>query len=196
MNGTTENLTLQVKETLLALSDEMLLDTVLGWIERTDEMHQHLGYSDELRSIFGYQLQSGDTEEIYCSFDALDRSESEAALALWIAPSIEALRNLLSSFSPQDFREFVIPLADDAISAVNPQKDPGWPSTGLEKGQPFMRCLTTYLQQKADQEPENQRYIFPRRLARARDSVSTSYKDSPCFELWLEMMDILGSYDD
>ena len=196
MNGTTENLTLQVKETLLALSDEILLDTVLGWIERTDEMHQHLGYSDELRAIFGYQLQSGETEEIYCSFDALDRSESEAALALWIAPSIEALRNLLSSFSLQDFRELVIPLADDAISAVNPQKDPGWPSTGLESGQPFMRCLTTYLQQKADQEPENQRHIFPRRLARARDSVSTSYKDSPCFELWLEMMDILGPYDD
>jgi hypothetical protein len=196
MNGTTENLTLQVKETLLALSDEMLLDTVLGWIEQTDEMHQHLGYSDELRAIFGYQLQSGETEEIYCSFDALDRSESEAALALWIAPSIEALRNLLSDFSLQDFREFVSPLADDAISAVNPQKDPGWPSTGLENGQPFMRCLATYLQQKADQEPENQRYIFPRRIARARDSVSTSYKDSPCFELWLEMMDILGPWDD
>ena len=196
MNVTTENLMLQVKGTLLALSDEMLMDTVLGWIERTDEMHQHLGYSDEVRFIFGYQLQSGETEEIYCSFDTLDRSESEAAPALWIAPSVETLRSLLSHFSLMDFREFVIPLADDAIAAVDPHKDPGWPSTGLDNGQPFLRCLTAYLQQKAEQEPENQHYIFPRKVARARNSISTSYKDLPCFALWLEMMDILGPRDD
>ena len=190
MNVITENLTLQVKETLLALSDALLTDTILGWIERTNEMHQHLNYADELRSIFGYQLQSGETEEIYCSFDALDRSESEAALALWVPPTVEDLRDLLTNFSLKDFQNFVIPLADDALAAVDPQKDPFWPSTGLEDGQPFMRCLTTYLEQKANQEPEYGHLILPLRLARARNSISTSYKDSPCFDLWLEMLDL------
>ncbi|MBV9713718.1 MAG: hypothetical protein JO011_22700 [Ktedonobacteraceae bacterium] len=196
MNVTTENLTLQVKETLLALPDILLMDTVLGWIECTDEMHQHLGYSDELRGIFGYQLQSGETEEIYCSFDALNRSESEAALALWVPPTIEDLRDLLTDFSLQNFQEYVIPLADDAISAVDPQKDPLWPSTALDDGQPFMRCLTAYLEQKANQEPEYVHLILPRKVARARNSVSTSYKNSPCSDLSLEMTDILELYDD
>jgi hypothetical protein len=196
MNVTTETLTLQVKETLLALSDVLLTDTILGWIEHSDEMHRHLGYADELRSILGYQIQSGETEEIYCSFDALDRSESEAALALWIPPTGEDLRDLLTGFSPQDFQDYIIPLADDALAAVDPQKDPFWPSTGLEDGQPFMRCLSTYLEQKAHQNPEYAHLILPRRIARARNSVSTSYKDSPCFDLWLEMMDLLGSGDD
>jgi hypothetical protein len=196
MNVITENLTLQVKETLLALPDSMLLDTILGWIEHTDEMHQHLGYSDELRGIFGYQLQSGETEEIYCSFDALDRSESESALALWVPPTIDDLRNLLTDLSPRDFQAYVIPLADDALAAVDPQKDPFWPSTGLEDGQPFMRCLATYLEQKSHQEPEYEHLILPRKIARERNSVSTSYKDSPCFDLWLEMMDLLESNND
>ncbi len=196
MNVITENLTLQVKETLLALSDVLLLDTVLGWIEHSEEMHQHLNYANELRSIFGYQLQSGETEEIYCSFDALDRSESEAALALWVPPTVEDLRDLLTNFSLQDFQDYIIPLADDALAAVDPQKDPFWPSTGLEEGQPFMRCLTTYLEQKANQDPEYRYLILPRRIARARNSVSTSYKDSPCFDLWLEMMDLLAPGDD
>lgn len=196
MNRTTESLTAQVKKTLLALPDVLLMDTVLGWIERADEMHQHMGCSDEFRSIFGYQLQSGETEEIYSTFTTLDRSESEAAPALWLPPTAEALRDLLSDFSLSDFHDLVIPLADDAISAVDPQKDPCWPSTGLEDGQPFMCCLITYLQQKADQEPENLHLILPLRIARARNSVSTSYKDSPCFALWLEMMDVVELCDE
>ena len=189
MNRTTELLTLQVKKTLLALPDVLLMDTLLGWIERADEMHQHMGCSDELRGIFGYQLQSGETEEIYSTFTALDRSESEGALALWLPPQAEVLRDLLSDLSLSDFYDLVLPLADDAISAVDPQKDPQWPSTALEDGQPFMRCLITYLQQKAHQEPEYLHLILPLRVARERNSVSTSYKDSPCFALWLEMMD-------
>ena len=159
-------------------------------------MHQHIGCSDEFRGIFGYQLQSGETEEIYGSFTALDRSESEAAPALWIPPTIEALRDLLADFSLLNFHDFVIPLADDALSAVDPQNDPDWPSTGLQEGQPFMRCLIPYLQQKADQEPENSHLILPLRIARTRNSVSTSYKDSPCFALWLEMMDIVELCDE
>ena len=77
MNRTTEWLTFQVKKTLLALPDVLLMDTVLGWIECADEMHQHMGCSDDFRSVFGYQLQSSETEEIYDSFTALNRSESE-----------------------------------------------------------------------------------------------------------------------
>ena len=191
MNVTTENLILQVKETLLALSDVLLMDTILGWIERTDEMHQYLGYSEELRSIFGYRLQSGETEEIYCSFDALDRSESESALALWAAPTVEDLRGLLSAFSAQNFQEFVLPLADDALAAVDPRGDPLWPSTGLEDGQPFMRCLIQHLKQKGKQEPEYTHLITPFKVARERNSVSTPYKDLTNFDLWREMIEIL-----
>ncbi len=196
MNRTTESLTLQVKKALLALPDALLMDTILGWIECADEMHQHMGCSDDFRNVFGYQLQSGETEEIYGSFTALDRSESEAVPALWIPPTAETVRNLLSRFSLPDFYDLVIPLADDAISAADPYKDPFWPSTGLEDGQPFMRCLIPYLQQKADQKPENSHLILPLRVARARDNISTSYKDSPCLTLWLEMMDTVELRDE
>lgn len=171
MNVTTANLALQVKETLLALSDSLLVDTILGWIELTDEMHQYLGYSNELRSIFGYQLQSGETEEVYCSFEALDRSESEAAPALWVPPTMKDLRELLTNFSLENFQEFVLPLADDALAAIDPRKDPLWPSTGLEDGQPFMRCLIHYLQRKRGQEPQYTHLLSPRKVARERNSV-------------------------
>jgi hypothetical protein len=166
MNGTTETLAQQVKETLLALSDGLLVDTILGWIERTDEMHRYLGYSDELRRIFGYRLQSGETEEIYSSLDALDRAESEAALALWVLPTAASLRDLLGDFSLQELQAFVLPLADDALAAVDPRGDPLWPSTGLENGQPFMRCLIQYLRQKG--EPEYTHLMMPLKVARAR----------------------------
>ena len=87
-------------------------------------------------------------------------------------------------------------MADDAISAVDPYKDPGWPSTGLEDGQPFMRCLIPYLQQKAGQKPENLPLILPLRVARARDNVSILWKDSPYITLWLEMMDTVELHDE
>jgi hypothetical protein len=106
-------------------------------------------------------------------------------------PTGEDLRNLLTDFSVQEFQEFVLPLADDALAAVDPRGDPLWPSTGLEDGQPFMRCLIQYLRQKGEQEPEYMHLITPLRVARERNSVSTPYKDLTNFDLWKEMIEIL-----
>lgn len=59
MKGKTKTLTEQVRKTLLALPDTVLMKTLTEWLDGADEHIQYLDWTDEYRYVLGYRVQSG-----------------------------------------------------------------------------------------------------------------------------------------
>ncbi len=154
MKGKTKNLTQQVQEALLTLPDDILMKTIVQWLDDADEHVQYLDWTDEYRYQVGYRIQSDDTEKIYASFDELNEAEPDDPCASWIVPEVGEVRNILSNLSVEQFYHIVIPLAGDALSHKAFEEQWGYPPSSISDGYDFMRSLAVHLRYKGLQKSE------------------------------------------
>jgi hypothetical protein len=169
----TKNLTQQVRDGLLALSDKVLIESLDEWFDCDSEP---LEWIDEYRYQLGYQVQSDETETIYASFEELDKAEPDGASTSWVAPDINALRTTLSTFSVEQFYHTVIGLASMALA--DKASEEAWgspPFLAASDGYDFMHCLTLHLHTKAQRKPEHGHLLPPQEAMRRRKPMNASF---------------------
>ena len=93
----------------------------------------------------------------------------------------ESLRNILSSFSIEEFYHVVIPLAGYALRDKAYEEKWGYAPSSFSDGYDFMRCLATHLHHKAYRRPENGHITFLPDAARRRKSISAPGAATPVF---------------
>jgi hypothetical protein len=165
MKGQTKNLTGQVRDALLALPDTVLMETLARWLDGVDA--QLLDWSDECRYALGYRIRSDETDQIYASFEELERAEPDGACASWMVPDTETLRTALGNLSIEQFYHTVIALASEALANQATEEAWGSPPSLVSDGYDFMRCLAVHLRSRAAHRPEPGRIFLPQQ-ARGR----------------------------
>jgi hypothetical protein len=159
MKGQTKNLTGQVRDALLALSDTVLMETLARWLDGIDE--QLLDWSDECRYALGYRIQSDETGEIYASFEELERAEPDGACACWVVPDAQTLRTTVGNLTIEQFYHSVIALASEALTEQASEEAWGSPPSLVSDGYDFMRSLAVHLRSQALRSPEPGRIFIP-----------------------------------
>lgn len=181
MKTKTKQLAQQVREALLALSNTVLVETLMEWLDRADEYFQYADWSDDFRYALGYQVVSDATEIVYPSFEELEANEPDFTGITWLVPEAEALRNIISSFSIEEFYHVVIPLAGYALRDKAYEEKWGYVPSSFSNGYDFMRCLATHLHHKAYRRPANGQITFLPDAARRRKSMSAPGTARPLF---------------
>jgi hypothetical protein len=181
VKSTTKQLTQQVRDALLAFSNKVLIETIIEWLDRADEYFQYADWSDEFRYALGYRVISDTTEVAYSSFEELEAAEPDFTDITWMMPDAESLRNILSSFSIEEFYHIVIPLAGYALRDKAYEEKWGYAPSSFSDGYDFMRCLATHLHHKAYRRPENGHITFLPDAARRRKSMSAPGAATPVF---------------
>jgi len=181
MKGQTKNLTGQVRETLLALPDTLLMETLGEWLDAVDE--QLLDWGDECRSALGYRIQSDETHKIYASFEELEQAEPEGAGGSWVVPDAQTLRTILANLSLEQFYHSVIALAGEALALQASEEAWGFPPSVASDGYDFMRCLTVHLRYQALRRPEQGHISFPQQATGRRKPMNPSSAGLPGWRL-------------
>lgn len=181
MKMTTKQLTQQVRDALLAFSNKVLMETIIEWLDRTDEYFQYADWSDEFRYALGYRVVSDTTGSVYATFDELEEAELDFVGVTWIVPDAEALRTILSSFSIEEFYHIVIPLAGYALRDRAYEEKWGYAPSGFSDGYDFMHCLATHLHHKAYYGPQKGHITFLPDAARRRKITSSPDAATPVF---------------
>ncbi len=174
MKTKTKRLTQQVRDALLACSNKVLLETIIEWLDRADEYFQYADWSDHFRYTLGYQVASDTTEVVYDSFETLEATEPDFMGITWVVPDAETLRNILTSFSMDEFYHTVIPLAGYALHDSAYEQKWGNAPSSYSDGYDFMRSLATHLHEKTYRKPEHGQIIFLPDVAHRRKSAGTA----------------------
>ncbi len=181
MKMTTKQLTQQVRDALLAFSNKVLMETIIEWLDRTDEYFQYADWSDEFRYALGYRVVSDATGSVYATFEELEEAEPDFIGVTWIVPDAQALRAILSSFSIEDFYHIVIPLAGYALRDRAYEEKWGYAPSSFSDGYDFMHCLASHLRHKAYAGPQKGHIIFLPDVARRGKSRSSPDAATPAF---------------
>jgi hypothetical protein len=187
MKTTTKQLTQQVRDALLAFSNKVLMETIVEWLDRADEYFQYADWSDEFRYALGYRVISDTTGVVYANFEELEAAEPDFCAITWAVPDAETLRNILSSFSIEEFYHIVIPLAGYALRDRAYEEKWGYVPSSFSDGYDFMRCLATHLHHKAYHLPEKGHITFFPDAARRRKSMSSPGAATPVFASQVKM---------
>lgn len=174
MKTKTRRLTQQVRDALLACSNKVLLETIIEWLDRTDEYFQYADWSDHFRYTLGYKVASDITEIVYASFEELEAAEPDFMGITWIVPDAETLRDILTSFSIEDFYHNVIPLAGYALHDSAYEQKWGYAPSSHSDGYDFMRALAAHLHEKTYRKLERGQIIFLPDVARKRRSAGAA----------------------
>lgn len=145
MKRRTIELTKQVRQALLALSDGVFMKTIEEWLDLADEHLECLDCSDLYRYALGYSVQSEETQRVYATFEALCEAEPENGLASWVVPSVEQVRAIINDFSIEQFYHKIISLAGEALADNVAREEWGAPPSSISDGYSFMRHLTAHL---------------------------------------------------
>lgn len=171
MKAKTKELAQQVRVALLALSNKVLMETMIEWLDRADEHLHHPDWSAEFRFALGYRILSAITDQLYASFDELRRDGVDEVCASWVIPEAETLRNILSTFPVEQFYHIVVQLARYALSDRAYEEKWGDAPSPFSDGYDFMRCLATHLHHRAYLRPENGHILLSLELAQRRKDM-------------------------
>jgi hypothetical protein len=170
------NLTGQVQDTLLALPDAMLTETLTHWLDCADETLEHAGWSSRYCSVLGYRVRSEKTSTIYPSGEALDQAKPGESYGSRMAPSVQAMPRVLMKLPPEDFYHTILPLAKHASGWQTPREGRGLPLPG----QTLMRPLAARLR---SQGPVYGRVALWRPTVRKRRPLHRSSSDPAYWRL-------------
>jgi hypothetical protein len=171
MKGKTKTLTQQVQAALLALPNDILMQTIAEWLDLADEQLAYLDWSDEFRYALGYRVQSDETEKIYASFDELYEAEPDGMCASWVIPKVDELRYLLSNLPVEEFYHTVISIAGHALSQKAHEESWGYPPSVLSDGYDFMRCLAVHVRSKTLLKPTGGHLPFVQEAVHGRKKM-------------------------
>src|SRR5436190_21566428 len=141
MKEKTRRLTQQVRDTLLGLSDMVLMETILEWLDLVDRDAWSAEIGDEFRYVVGYQVQSEQTGTVYSRYEDAFEAESDEIDIFLVDPDAQRMRTCIESLSIDMFYHRVIPLAGEAFGLLAYEEHWGTPPSTYSDGYDFMSCL-------------------------------------------------------
>ena len=141
----TRALATDVQQSLLALSDKNLVETLRYWLTFLQvEVERHVTLEEVCKSL-GCRVHSTTTGQDYASLSELGQAEPEGEEISWVLPDTQMLREHLSKMPLKQFYHQVIGLAGDVFSKKNWAVYWGEPPSQQCNGASFMTSLTHYL---------------------------------------------------
>jgi len=110
----------QVQVDLLALSDADLLHTIEQWVSGKARSGVPGDPPEEAWSALGYSLTRTETERLSLARGTMSGVQPEDR-ELWLAPSAQHLRRLLTEMNVQQFAQHVIARAFQSLHATHPE---------------------------------------------------------------------------
>ena len=153
MQSRTRKLAARVQRALLALSDEVLTETISHWIRTIEETYEDIEILADFCEPLGYHIQSETTGQVYDSFEALVVAEEEWEGVLWIAPEASILRDLVRRKQPKSVYHQIVALAGEALRNTLFASRWGEPPSEQSDGYAFMETLCAYLTLKQQAGP-------------------------------------------
>jgi hypothetical protein len=153
MQSRTRKLAARVQRALLALSDEVLAETIAHWLSTIQELYEDAEILADFCEPLGYHIQSETTGQIYESLEALDVAEEDAENVLWIPPEAATLRDLVRRKQPKSVYHQIVGLAGEALRNTFFASRWGEPPGEYSDGYAFMQTLSEYLTLKQQAGP-------------------------------------------
>ena len=189
MKKKTRHLAQQVRDAFLALSDALLMETILEWIDLVERDCWNAEIGDEYRYVVGYRIQSEQTGKVYARFEDAFEAESDDIDVCFVDPDAQMMRASIESLSVEMFYHCIVSLAGEALHRLEYAEHWGAPPGLCSDGYDFMNCLANYLRVKELhttvvqklQEGHMPFSLFPGEATGRRRPMGTSRKGMPSF---------------
>lgn len=145
MQSRTRKLAARVQRALLALTDDVLQETIAHWLLMIQEHQEDIEIQAEYCEPLGYHIQSETTRQMYDSLEALTLAEPDAENVLWVPPEASLLRELVRRKQPKQIYHQIVALAGEAMQAHPFAFQWGEPPGEHSDGYPFMEALAAYV---------------------------------------------------
>jgi predicted phosphoadenosine phosphosulfate sulfurtransferase len=120
MNGQSRTFVKQVKLDLLALSDADIFQIIQQWIQGSNLSEQPFDNAEKIWLALGYTRKLSDFEAFSQPNTNIPGTEVEEPFS-WIAPEPQHLRTLLAAMDEQQFAQYVITIAFQALHPIYPE---------------------------------------------------------------------------
>ena len=120
MNGQSRTFVKQVKLDLLALSDADLFQIIQQWVKASNLSEQSYDITEKIWSALGYTSELSDNEHLLQSDSNIPVPEVEKSIT-WIAPNPQHLRTSITAMDEQQFAQYVISIAFQALHLRYPE---------------------------------------------------------------------------
>jgi hypothetical protein len=146
MRARTRELATEVQQSLLALSDENLGETITSWLLFLLDRLERLETLEDVCKSLGCSIRSSATGQEYASLAELDQAEPAAGdMVFWIFPDAQRLRELLGKMPLKQFSHQIIGLAGAVFREKPWAAYWGEPPSQQCNGVSFMTSLSHYL---------------------------------------------------